>query len=177
MKLVVSLGNPGRKYMLNRHNIGFMIGEAIIQRYSIPVKTQKFSSFCGKGTLDDQEVVMLFPQTYMNNSGTAVKAALEFYRMEVNDLVVIHDEIELPFGELRLKIGGGHKGHNGIRSIMHEIVSGDFLRIRFGVGRPENPHVSVADYLLSDFFPEEKVEIQKRMPEVVEFVLECMRKV
>ena len=111
----------------------------------------------------------------MNNSGGPVRAALDYYKVAPERLVVVHDEIELPFGEFRLKFGGGHKGHNGIRSIMQEVGSADFHRIRFGVGRPDNPEIAVADHVLSNFSDEELSRIDDLFPSVTAMILSVMQ--
>lgn len=162
MKLIACLGNPGKKYARNRHNAGFLTGEYISRTYGIAVTEKKFSSQCGSGIIHQQKVLLLLPQTYMNQSGIAVKAAMEYYDIPPEALIAIHDDIELPFGDVRHKFGGGHKGQNGIRSIIDNLETPDFHRIRMGVGRPENPEMKVADYLLSDFGDEDF----QRLPEV-----------
>jgi PTH1 family peptidyl-tRNA hydrolase len=156
MKLIACLGNPGKKYSNNRHNVGFLTGEFIAQWYGVTALEKKFSSLCGSGTVENHKALMLFPQTYMNQSGIAVKAAIEYYDIAPENLIVIHDDIELPFKEVRTKFGGGHKGQNGVRSIIEHLETPDFFRIRVGVGRPPHPEMKVADYLLSDFLPEEQ---------------------
>jgi len=151
MKILACLGNPGKQYARNRHNAGFLAGEFLAGRYDIRLKEKRFSSICGAGDIAGEKTLIMLPQTYMNNSGTAVKAAMEYYGLEPGSLAVIHDEIELPFGEVRMKFGGGHKGQNGIRSIIQHAGSADFHRIRIGVGRPPHPDMAVADHLLSNF--------------------------
>lgn len=162
MKLIACLGNPGKKYAKNRHNAGFLTGEYLSRKYGIAITEKKFSSHCGSGIIDLKKVLLLLPQTYMNQSGIAVKAAMEYYDIPPGGLIAIHDDIELPFGDVRQKFGGGHKGQNGIRSIIDNLETPDFHRIRIGVGRPDNHEMAVADYLLSDFREEEFL----RMPEI-----------
>ncbi len=156
MKLIVFLGNPGKQYRFNRHNIGFLSGEFAAQKLGVSINKNEFSSVTGKTDICSNQAVFLFPQTFMNKSGDAVLRASQFYKCSIEDIIVIHDELELPFGEIRVKKGGGHKGHNGIRSIVSVLNNSDFYRIRFGIGRPENSHISVADYVLSNFSPEER---------------------
>jgi peptidyl-tRNA hydrolase, PTH1 family len=176
MFVLACLGNPGKKYMKNRHNIGFMLGHHLAGRHDIAMGTSSFSSVSGRGPIGGRDVFIIMPQTYMNNSGGPVRAALEYYKVPPEKLIVIHDEIELPFGEYRLKFGGGHKGHNGIRSIMQEIGSPDFHRVRFGVGRPDNPEIAVADHVLSNFTDEEMARIDALLPAVTESILSIMDK-
>jgi PTH1 family peptidyl-tRNA hydrolase len=166
MKIIAFLGNPGSKYAGNRHNIGFIIGEYFAHRHGIAVSQKKFSALLGTGSVNGADVCLVFPQTYMNSSGEAVSMVMNFYKEEASSLIVVHDEIEFVFARFAMKSGGGHKGHNGIRSIMQQIGNGDFKRLRFGVGRPDNPHVPVADYVLGNFQPDEMTRIEELLPEV-----------
>ena len=174
MKLISCLGNPGKKYEKNRHNAGFMAAEHLAREFSIQPREKKFSSICGAGIIAGEKILIILPQTYMNNSGTAVKPAMDFYSVDPGSLIVIHDDIELPFGEIRPKFGGGHKGQNGIRSIIQHTGTADFHRIRIGVGRPPHPDMAVADYLLSNFIEEEISQINEilsRIPEMVKSIV------
>ncbi len=155
MKLIACLGNPGKKYTANRHNAGFLTGDYISKKYGIPLTEKKFSSSYGTGTINGNKIILLFPHTYMNQSGIAVKAALEYFDIPHSSLIAIHDDIEIPFGDVRYKFGGGHKGQNGIRSIIDNVETPDFHRIRIGVGRPQHSEMKVADFLLSDFSADE----------------------
>lgn len=174
MIIIACLGNPGRKYSENRHNVGFIIGEYLAKRYSISVAKKMFSSISGKGRIEEEDALILFPQTFMNTSGVAVQSAIDYYRERPENLIVVHDEIELPFGEVRIKFGGGHKGHNGIRSIIQHIDTPDFYRIRIGVGRPVNSKMKVADYLLSDFSIEELKQIEEISPVIIEKIVQII---
>ncbi len=171
MKLIAGLGNPGNIYAKTRHNIGSIIGIEFAGFKSIPVKKKMFSSITGTGLIDTQDVCILLPQTFMNVSGEAVSAALNYYKLKPDDLIVIHDEIELSFGNFKTKFGGGHKGHNGLRSIIQHVGSGDFHRLRFGVGRPQDPRISVADYVLANFLPEEITTISDTLPAVYDMLM------
>jgi peptidyl-tRNA hydrolase, PTH1 family len=155
MKIIACLGNPGDRYRNTRHNIGFIVGKYLADHYSIPVTKKGFSAVYGVGRSGVNDLLFIFPQTFMNMSGVSISAALSFYKEDASSLIVIHDEIELPFGEIRKKNGGGHKGHNGLRSLIQHVATNDFIRIRFGVGRPEGD-IDVADYVLSDFSSEER---------------------
>ncbi len=168
MIIVACLGNPERKYAKTRHNIGFIIGKFIADYYSISIKKKAFSSITGVGSIKGNEVLLLFPETYMNNSGKSVQGALTFYKSTEKQLIVIHDEIELPFNICKHKVGGGHKGHNGLRSIIQHIGSPDFYRFRFGVGRPDNPHITVADYVLGNFTKEEMQSIENQKDDYIQ---------
>ncbi|HPA73854.1 MAG TPA: aminoacyl-tRNA hydrolase [Spirochaetota bacterium] len=161
MKILACLGNPGNQYARNRHNAGFIAGRYLADAHGIALGEKKFSSVCGSGTLCGEKILLMLPQTFMNNSGTAVKAAMDYYAAEADSLIVVHDDIELPFGEVRAKFGGGHKGQNGIRSIIQHAGTADFHRIRIGVGRPPHPEMAVADYLLSNFSAEEMERLEE----------------
>ena len=154
MWLVVGLGNPGARYAGHRHNIGFMAAEAISAAYSFSAPQKKFDSAVQSGTIDGQKVLLLLPQTYMNLSGKAVQAAATFHKITPENIIVIHDEIELAPGKIRVKRGGGHGGHNGLRDI-DAAIGKDYWRVRLGVGRPVPP-IEVDAHVLSDFNAEEK---------------------
>ena len=173
--LVVGLGNPGRNYIKNRHNIGFIIGEHFADLYSIRISEKSFSSLCGSGKVETANVLLICPQTYMNSSGYAAQHAHNFYKIDPEDLIVIHDELEFQFGRVEKKFGGGHKGHNGLRSIIDRIGTANFYRIRFGVGRPENSNIPVADYLLSNFTLEEMDKIKELLPETSNEILGLLK--
>ena len=147
--LVVGLGNPEPRYLSNRHNVGFMVVDRLASDAGIDLGRTKFKGHLGTGRIADAPVVLLEPQTFMNLSGRSVAPARNFYDIDLARLVVVHDEIDLPFGTLRLKIGGGHAGHNGLRSLVAELGDNGFARLRVGVGRPR--HGEVADYVLSAF--------------------------
>ncbi len=170
MKILAFLGNPGKKYSRTRHNIGFMAGENFAAMNSIRINKKTFLSETGTGNINGKDVLLLFPQTYMNESGKAVKQALDYYRETPSNLIVLHDELELKFGEIKTKFSGGHKGHNGIRSIIKETGTADFHRIRIGIGRPDNDNMSVSDHVLSKFTTEETAEIEKMMPELLKII-------
>ena len=148
-KLIVGLGNPGPKYSWTRHNAGFMVLDELARRAGIAVSRKTFSGFFGEGTYRGERLLLLKPQTFMNLSGRSVNPALHFHRLSLQDLIVIHDDLDIPFGRVKLKDGGGHAGHNGLRSLMQELGGGQFARIRVGVGRPL--HGDAADYVLSPF--------------------------
>lgn len=175
MIIVSCLGNPGNKYRRNRHNIGFIIGSHLASTWGIPVGKNAFSSIVGTGSVEGIDLCMMMPQTYMNNSGAAVRKVMDFYRVETSSLLVIHDDIELDFGVYKTKFGGGHKGQNGLRSIMEHLGTPDFHRFRFGVGRPDSPHLSVADHVLSDFSQEEMDTLSSLMPAITETLLAQLR--
>ena len=155
MKIVVGLGNPGRKYERTRHNAGFMAADELARLLPIDKFRDKYRAFIGMGRIDSETVLLAKPRIYMNESGTAVALILRECYAAIADLIVIHDEIDLALGTVRIKKGGGHGGHNGIRSIMGETGSPDFIRVRVGIGRPP-PSIDPADYVLKPFFPDER---------------------
>lgn len=149
MRLFAGLGNPGAKYAGNRHNIGFMALDAIQRAHGFTPWRAKFQAETSEGMLGGDKVILLKPLTYMNISGQSVSAAARFYKLAPSDLVVFHDELDLAPGKMRLKQGGGHAGHNGLRSI-HEHIGPDYARVRLGIGHPGHKD-RVAAYVLSDF--------------------------
>ncbi len=170
MKIIACLGNPGTKYSRTRHNIGYIIGVSFARSLDLSPGKRMFLSECAAGRLDGTDFMMIFPQTFMNDSGTAVAQALNYYREDPWNLIVIHDEIELPFGKFDTRFSGGHRGHNGLRSIVEKTGTRDFHRLRYGVGRPENTALSVADHVLSDFREDEFAGISSHMAELHEII-------
>ena len=162
MWLLVGLGNPGPEYADNRHNIGFMVLDELRRRLSASAGSRKFGSELGQADRAGVRLYLQKPMEYMNVSGQAVQRAMAFYRIEPKQVVVIHDEIDLPFGKLRVKVGGGHGGHNGLRSISGNIGA-DYLRIRCGVGRPSGGKEHVVGHVLAGFSKAE----QKELPELI----------
>lgn len=155
MFLIVGLGNPGAKYENNRHNIGFKAVDEIAHRFSFSSWSEKFSGFVCKGEIEGEKVVLLKPLTYMNNSGNAVSLALNFFKIKPENMIVIHDELDLPPLKVRYKLGGGNGGHNGLKSIQQKIGTPNFNRLRLGVGHPGSKE-KVSPYVLSDFAKSEK---------------------
>jgi peptidyl-tRNA hydrolase, PTH1 family len=154
MLLFVGLGNPGAKHAANRHNIGFMVVEAIARRHSFPPWRRRFQGVATEGQVGREKALLLLPGTYMNESGRAVGEAMHFYKMALSDIAVFHDEIELPAAKVRVKIGGGIAGHNGLRSISAH-VGNDYKRVRLGVGHPGVKDL-VHAHVLSDFAKSER---------------------
>src|SRR5437016_6841059 len=134
--LAVGLGNPGREYARNRHNVGWMVVDELARRHGGAWRS-KFSGRLAEIRLDDHKVALLKPETYMNESGRSVRAAANFFKLEPDAIVVVHDDGDLDFGRLQARLGGGLAGHNGLRSVAQHLKTQDFLRIRTGVGRPE----------------------------------------
>lgn len=160
MWLVVGLGNPGREYASHRHNVGFLVVEELGSRLRADAFRDKFSAQWTRATKGDEQVVLLQPQTFMNESGRSVQPAAAFFKVEPGNVLVVHDELDLPFGDVRLKVGGGHAGHNGLRSIIQHLGTSDFPRLRFGVGRPPPGfRGEVADFVLSGFDGDERARL------------------
>lgn len=150
MKLWVGLGNPGAKYAANRHNIGFMALDRIAADHGFGPWKARFQGQVSEGRFGSDRVILLKPDTFMNLSGQAVRAAADFYKIPVEDIIVFHDELDLAPGKMRVKTGGGHAGHNGLRSI-HQHMGEAYARVRLGIGHPGHKD-RVAAYVLSDFF-------------------------
>jgi len=149
MKLFVGLGNQGKKYTNNRHNIGFMALNQIANDHSFSPWKNKFQGQITDGKLGDEKVILLKPETFMNLSGQSVSETIKFYKIKIEDIIVFHDELDLAPAKLRVKISGGHAGHNGLRSI-HQHIGADYHRVRMGIGHPGHKD-RVANYVLSDF--------------------------
>ena len=167
-KIIVGLGNPGPKYQWTRHNAGFMVLDRLSAISGIPVTRKKYSGLFGEGSWNNTQLFLLKPQTFMNLSGQSVLTAMRFHNLSVKDLVVIHDDLDVPFGQVRLKDGGGSAGHNGLRSMVSELGDGSFARVRVGIGRPA--HGDVVNYVLSDFT---KVEFSL-LPTVLDNILDLL---
>jgi PTH1 family peptidyl-tRNA hydrolase len=178
MKLIVGLGNPGRSYARNRHNIGFIALNHFARSEGIKFDRKKGLARIGIGKVADKEVVLAKPQTFMNNSGHPVRRLVDRFDIAPNDLIVIHDDLDLPLAKIRISSGSSSGGHKGINSIIQELGSQDFIRLRIGIGRPDKPQISEDDiikYVLSDFSPTEKRAIEKIIPRVSEAIL-CLLK-
>jgi PTH1 family peptidyl-tRNA hydrolase len=164
VKLIVGLGNPGTKYAGTRHNIGFLVAERLAEKNHLSLKKKGFQAVYGVGRVASQEAVVLLPQTFMNCCGASVNAAVKSYNVAANDLIVIYDDLDLPFGRLRIKSDGGHGGHNGMRDIISVLGIRNFVRVRVGIGRPEFGDVTA--HVLGHFSSEE----QKNLPKLLDTV-------
>ncbi len=159
VKLLAGLGNPGSRYQWTRHNAGFMVLDRLSALAGIPLARKAFSGLCGEGHWLGNRIILLKPQTFMNLSGRSVAEAARFYKIELNDLIVVHDDLDIPFGRIKMKLGGGNGGHNGLKSLAACLGSGEFIRLRIGIGRPVRG--DVVDYVLSSF---EKDEMNDLLP-------------
>ncbi|MFE3191774.1 aminoacyl-tRNA hydrolase [Nocardia sp. NPDC059240] len=157
--LVVGLGNPGPEYERTRHNVGFMVAEVLAERVGGRFTVHKKSGAdLLEARLDGRKVLLAKPRTYMNLSGRPVAALAKFFSVPATEVIVVHDELDLPFGQIRLKRGGGEGGHNGLRSISQALTTKDYLRVRFGIGRPPGRQ-DPADYVLKPFSAPERKEV------------------
>ncbi|MFO0663124.1 MAG: aminoacyl-tRNA hydrolase [Polyangiaceae bacterium] len=176
MWLIVGLGNPGKKYEKTRHNVGFIVVDALREAWGLPAWSDKFSGLFTRGSAKGESVLLLKPQTFMNVSGDSVQPAAAFAKVSVENILVIHDEIDMPFETLKLKSGGGHAGHNGLRSMVDRLGSPHFQRLRFGVGRPGPDFKGdVADFVLGNFPGEQAAKLPDllmKSQRAIELVLE-----
>ena len=166
MKLIVGLGNPGKEYVGTRHNVGFSLVERLASQWHIDLGRKKFSSFTGDGVVEGQKVILLLPQTFMNLSGGAVLQAVQFFGGP--ELLVVHDDLDLALGRVKLDFGRGAAGHRGVSSIM-ESVGKDFSRVRLGIGRPERKE-QVESFVLSAFGSEEMLQVAPMVDEGIRVV-------
>jgi len=173
VRVVVGLGNPGTRYQGTRHNIGFEVVDLLADRHGISLKEKKFKAHIGKGLVASESVMLVCPQTFMNCSGDSISPLVGFYKLQVDTLIVLHDDLDLPMGTVRVKSGGGHGGHNGLRDLVAKLGSSDFQRVRVGIGRPEGP-MATKDWVLSRWQSSQVVRlagIRDRAIEAVEAVL------
>lgn len=166
MKMIAGLGNPGRDYASTRHNLGFMVVDEIARRLRAGQRRERFKATLLETADADQKIVLVMPQTYMNLSGIAVREAARWYRLPLADLLVVADDIDLPFGALRLRGSGGSGGHNGLKSIIAEFGSDAFPRLRIGIGRGEGHAIR---QVLTRFNPEE----ERELPDIVQAAADC----
>ena len=174
MKLIVGLGNVGSEYVGTRHNIGFEISELLAERAGVTLSEKRFKGRLGRGRLGGESVVIIQPATYMNLSGESVGPAAGYYEIPTEDVIVIHDDLDLDLGRIKLKRGGGHGGHNGLRSLITHLPDAEFIRVRVGIGRPP-PEWDSADYVLSRFTDEQRQDadaVVRRAADAVEAIVE-----
>ena len=172
--LVVGLGNPGPRYAGNRHNAGFLVLDLLAERMGARFSALRSIADVAEGRLNNQPAVLAKPRSFMNESGGAVAAVSRFYKIDVADIIVVHDELDLPFATLRLKRGGGEGGHNGLKSVSGSLSSKEYVRVRVGIGRPpcrQDP----ADYVLRDFGASERKELPLLIDRAADAVLSIMQ--
>ncbi len=166
MLLLVGLGNPGSEYIGNRHNVGRMVVDAIARRYSFGTFRKRFCGLAAEGMLDDEKTIALKPETFMNDSGKALAEAVRFYKLAPSDVLVVHDDIDLAPGKMRIKSGGGNGGHNGLRSI-DQHIGAEYRRLRIGVAHPGDRD-RVSNYVLADFSKGEKAWLTPLLDAIAE---------
>jgi len=173
VRFIVGLGNPGLAYRGTRHNVGFMVIDRLARKHGIPISRRRFRARCGEGKIGREQVVLIRPQTYMNLSGLSVKGFLDDHESSLKDLIVIHDDIDMDFGRIRIRKRGGHGGHKGVQSIIQTTGGTDFIRLKVGVGRPGGV-LDVTEYVLYPFKREERVQLGRILSgalEAVEMIL------
>jgi len=171
--VIVGLGNPGSKYDNTRHNVGFDAIDILSEKYGIPVKKLKHKALLGDGNIADKRVILVKPQTFMNLSGESVRDIVEWYKVSMNNLIIIYDDIDLPIGRIRVRQRGSSGTHNGMRSVIYQIQSDDFPRVRIGIGKaPEG--WQLADFVLSKFNPEDRKIIDESILKAAEATAEII---
>ncbi|HNY51793.1 MAG TPA: aminoacyl-tRNA hydrolase [Smithella sp.] len=160
MYLIIGLGNPGSRYQQTRHNIGFMVLEDIAARWEVDIRQKSFDALWNRGKVAGANALLAMPQTYMNLSGNAVRRLQDYFKVDTGNVIVIHDDLDLPFGTVRLKAGGGDAGHKGLKSIVNCLGSADFMRVRMGIGKPAG-RTPVEDYVLQKFNQDESDRLQQ----------------
>lgn len=169
MKLIAGLGNPGTAYARTRHNIGFMAVDGLAAEAGISLQAQQYDSLTGSGAWCGSRIMLVKPLTFMNRSGPAIRAIADALALQSRDILVIHDDMDIPFGEIRLKTSGGTGGHRGIASICEQLMNDAFIRLRIGIGRPPNLQAG-ADYVLDTFSETEHLQLATITDEVVQCV-------
>ena len=166
MILLVGLGNPTPNSQDNRHNIGFKIIDAINQKFSLSKQKPKFKGLLTTGDISNKKIYAIKPLTFMNNSGICIRELIEYFRIDVEDVIVFHDDLDIDFGNIKTKLGGSSAGHNGIASI-DKFIGKEYSRVRVGIGKPETK-ISASDYVLNNFNDEEKIELEKITTNIID---------
>ena len=175
MRLIIGLGNPGKEYADTRHNVGFRCINRLAKMHGISLKQRGSQAQFGIGEIEGNKVVLAKPRTFMNLSGNSVKLLMSRFKFTSSDILIIHDELDLPLGKIRFYTGGGSGGHRGVESIINELGSRDFTRMRVGIGRPPEDDPDAVDYVLSDFTPDEGAIIKNTISTVTEAILFLLR--
>jgi len=157
--IIAGLGNPGPTYQWTRHNAGFLFLDRLADAENCAINRKAFSGLTGEWSYSGHKLILLKPQTFMNLSGRSVMQALQFYKLPLSQLIVVHDELDLPYGAVRFKQGGGHGGHNGLRSIMEQLGRNDFIRLRIGIGK--SPYGDTTGHVLGTIPPEQMEQLPK----------------
>ena len=168
MILLVGLGNPTPNSQDNRHNVGFKIIDAINKKFSLSKQKPKFKGLLTTGDISNKKIYAIKPLTFMNNSGICIRELMEYFRIDVEDVIVFHDDLDVDFGKIKAKLGGSSAGHNGIASI-DKFIGKEYSRVRVGIGKPETK-ISTSDYVLNNFNDEEKIELEKITNNIIESI-------
>lgn len=160
VKCIIGLGNPGKKYDKTRHNIGFEVIDELLKRHHLSLDQQKYRGKYTSDRIHGEKVLLVQPQTFMNRSGECVQPLLNYYKIPIESILVVYDDLDLPVGKIRLRQKGGHGGHNGLRSIINLLNTKDFKRLRLGIGRPTTP-IATVDYVLEKFSKDQQLDVQK----------------
>ena len=170
MHIIVGLGNPGKKYANTRHNLGYITVEQLADRFGIKIEKSKFKSLVGEGNIAGQKVLLMKPETYMNNSGEAVRAAMEFYKIDPENLLIVYDDLDIPLGKIRIRSAGSAGTHNGMRSVIRLLGEDGFPRIRIGIGTDKNTG-NLVDYVIGGFTKEEVAPLENACLEAVDAII------
>ena len=169
MYLIAGLGNPTREYEKTRHNVGFSVIDVLADKYNIDVSDRKHKALCGRGVIEGEKVLLLKPQTFMNLSGESIREAVDYYKIDPEDIIVIYDDISLEPGQLRIRRKGSAGGHNGIKNIIAHLGTQEFPRIKVGVG-DKPPRMDLADYVLSRFSKEDREKMEQAFKDAADAV-------
>jgi PTH1 family peptidyl-tRNA hydrolase len=174
VKLILGLGNPGRSYRWTRHNVGFLLLDYLAEKHHIEITRRGLKSLYGRGKIGPEEAILAKPQTFVNLSGEAAQRLLQFFKIQPENLIILHDDLDLPSGKVRIRLRGGHGGHRGIKSIIESIGTDGFVRVKIGIGRPDRRGPDPADYVLEPLRGEERETFQamvRKNAETVEFLV------
>ncbi len=174
--IIAGLGNPGNQYEKTRHNIGFQSIDFIASFLSVEFSNSKFKSNYAKAQIEGEKVILVKPMSYMNNSGEPIQKFINFFSVNIENLIIIHDDLDLPFGTIKIKKGGGSAGHNGIKSIINHLNNNNFIRVRFGIGKPDNINFETSNYVLSKFSNEENKSLENEIDKIRRIVFTIIDK-
>lgn len=175
MKVIVGLGNPGMKYALTKHNVGFWVIDQLSEKWMIPLSTEKWKAEIGEGNVNGEKVILVKPLTYMNLSGESVRLICDFFKLSIDDLLIVYDDLDLPVGKIRLRLKGGSGGHNGMKSIIGQLGTEQFKRVKVGIGRPKG-RIPVVDHVLTPFPKDERIEVEAAVDRSVEAICSWQEK-
>ena len=170
MYAIVGLGNPGKDYVNTRHNVGFEVVDLLAQRNNILINKIKFKSVYGEGRIGNEKVLIVKPQTFMNNSGITVLDIYNYYKMPVENILVVLDDVDIQFGTIRIKVKGSGGTHNGLKSIIYQLQRDDFPRVKVGIGKPDNENMDLADFVLGKFSKDDRQVIQPAVEKTCEAI-------